>query len=196
MNDQSSGGGTPPEQPRPEEGKPPEEEKQEGGQPSSAASGQIPGQPYPPTQQGPFVQPPYQAPSGWQGPGMPGAPGMQQSGMPGAPMPGQGMGPGMGPGVPGGMPGPGMGGPMQPVRQGPSGLSIAAFVLSLAGVLCGLTAIPGFIIGLIELGKIRRGESPPAGKGFSIAAIIISAILMALFLLYILILIIVAISNS
>jgi hypothetical protein len=63
---------------------------------------------------------------------------------------------------PGGGYGPPMGGP----PQGASGMAIASLVLAIVSfVMCGpFTAIPGLIIGKIELGKIERGESPESGK--------------------------------
>lgn len=167
MNTETPGGG-PPEEPssaQPPQG--PEGPPLAEGQPTQ---GPQPGGPSP-------QWPPYGPPPGGPaaGPGMPGAPG---PGMPG--------GGGWGPGMPPGPPAPG---------QGPSGLAIAGFVLSLSGFLCGITAIPGFIIGLLELGKIRRGESPPAGKGFALTAIIVGGVIMGLIVLYVLFLIIVAIAS-
>lgn len=70
--------------------------------------------------------------------------------------------------------------------QGPGGLAITSFVLSLAGFACGITAIPGLIIGLVELGKIRRGESPAPGRGFALAGVIVGGIIIGLGLLYLL----------
>ncbi len=58
--------------------------------------------------------------------------------------------------------------------------------LSMASVLsCGLTAFPGFILGIIELKKIKRGEAPTEGKviawaGTIIGAFVVFGILLAL----------------
>lgn len=48
-------------------------------------------------------------------------------------------------------------------------MAITSLVLALVSfMMCGpFTAIPGAIIGKIELGKIERGESPQAGKTFA-----------------------------
>lgn len=57
----------------------------------------------------------------------------------------------------------------------------AALVLSIVGVFCcGVASIVGLILGIIELGKINRGESPEKGRGFAKAAIIIGAIAIGL----------------
>lgn len=50
-----------------------------------------------------------------------------------------------------------------------SPMAITSLVLALVSfMMCGpFTAIPGAIIGKIELGKIERGESPMAGKTFA-----------------------------
>ncbi len=58
------------------------------------------------------------------------------------------------------------------------GIVVAAFVLSLLGVLCGVTAIPGLILGVIGIGKAKAAGK---GKGLAIASIIISGILIAAF---------------
>jgi hypothetical protein len=66
-------------------------------------------------------------------------------------------------------------------------MAIAAVILSAASItLCGLTAIPGLILGIIELGRINRGQSPEKGRGMARAAVIIGAIMTGLLVLSIL----------
>lgn len=76
---------------------------------------------------------------------------------------------------------------------GPSGTAITAFVLSVVGFAVCITAIPGFILGLSELKKIRAGQSSEAGRGFALAAAIIGGILTGITLLVIIFYIIVII---
>lgn len=123
--------------------------------------------------------------AGAPGPQMPGpgAPGPQ---MPGGPaMPGGPGGPGMpgGPSGPGMPPGGGMGGMPPGSMQRPdkaSGMAIASLVLSIFGCLCGITAIVGVILGLIELGRIKKGESSAKGRGLALAGVIIGIVVLAL----------------
>jgi len=60
------------------------------------------------------------------------------------------------------------GGAYQP-QESASGMAVAALVLGLVSWVMGglLTAIPGAIIGKMEMDKIKRGESPAAGKTFA-----------------------------
>jgi len=53
-------------------------------------------------------------------------------------------------------------------KQSASGLAIAALV---TGIL-GFSIIP-LILGAIELGRINKGQSSPAGKGMSIAGLVL-----------------------
>lgn len=58
------------------------------------------------------------------------------------------------------------------------GFAIAAFVLSLVGLVC-CTVVPSIVslvFAIIERGRIKRGESSTKGKGFVTAAIIIDSI--------------------
>ncbi|MFA6001676.1 MAG: DUF4328 domain-containing protein [Thermoleophilia bacterium] len=84
-------------------------------------------------------------------------------------------------------------------KEGASSLSIVSMVLSLVGIFSCVTAVPGFIIGMVELKKIKRGESSEAGRGFALTGAIVGGILsglLALVLLVYLVLIIVAIAMS
>ncbi len=65
-----------------------------------------------------------------------------------------------------------------------SGMAIAALILSIVGFFCcGFPAIIGLILGVIELGKIDRGESSERGRGMSKAAVIIGAVVVALYVI-------------
>lgn len=82
---------------------------------------------------------------------------------------------------------------------GPSGVAITAFVLSVVGFFFCITGIPGFVMGLSELKKIGRGESPAAGRGFALAAAIIGGIftgIIALIIVFYFVVIIIAIATS
>lgn len=68
----------------------------------------------------------------------------------------------------------------RPASEGPSTMAIVAFVLSIVGISNCATAVPGMILGIIELKKINRGESPEKGRGFALAAAIIGAVLTGL----------------
>jgi hypothetical protein len=64
-----------------------------------------------------------------------------------------------------------------------SGLAITSLVLGCLGtVSCGLTAIVGFILGLIGLRKINRSNGQLGGKGLAIAGISVSAAMFFLIL--------------
>lgn len=82
---------------------------------------------------------------------------------------------------------------------GPSATAITAFVLSVTGLFICLTGIPGFVLGLAELKKINRGESPMEGRGFALAAAIIGGIIAgvtALVIVFYIVIIIIAIATS
>ncbi|MDD5658552.1 MAG: hypothetical protein PHR39_00890 [Actinomycetota bacterium] len=64
-------------------------------------------------------------------------------------------------------------------KQGASGLSIAALV---TGIL-GLAIIP-IILAAIELNKIKKGLSSPAGKGMSIAGLILGILALIGWIIY------------
>lgn len=68
-----------------------------------------------------------------------------------------------------------------------SGLAIASLVLGIACIVWGpLTAIPGLILGIISIVKIKRSRGLLKGRPFAIVGIIISAIPIVLFGLFIL----------
>ena len=80
-----------------------------------------------------------------------------------------GSSPGGGSGQP---PGGGFGPPMGGPPQSASGLAIAALVMACVSFVCGsiFLSIPAAIMAKVELGKIARGESSPAGESLSKAA--------------------------
>jgi hypothetical protein len=61
-----------------------------------------------------------------------------------------------------------MGGP----PQGASGLAVASLVMACLSFVCGslFLSVPAAIMAKVELGKIARGESSPAGETLSKAA--------------------------
>jgi len=69
-------------------------------------------------------------------------------------------------------------------KTGPGNMSILAFVLSIAGLGNCVTSIAGIVLGIIELRKIDRGESPEAGRKFARWAIIIGAVAFVLSVIY------------
>jgi hypothetical protein len=63
-----------------------------------------------------------------------------------------------------------------------SGLAIASFVLGLVGLACGLTALPGLILGIVALVTIRRRPSELTGRGLAIAGIATSAFFLLVYI--------------
>ncbi|MFA6002139.1 MAG: DUF4190 domain-containing protein [Thermoleophilia bacterium] len=70
-------------------------------------------------------------------------------------------------------------------------MAIVSMVLSIVGIsgICcfpGIAlAIAGSIMGIVELGRIRKGESPAGGRGFAIAGCIVGATCVFLYILFI-----------
>ena len=89
-------------------------------------------------------------------------------------------------GPPGGYPGSYPGGPPPPPPPwGPSGgtngLAVASLVLGAVGlVACGITAIPGLILGIIAINQIDNSPVRQEGKGLAIAGTIISALVIVI----------------
>ena len=84
-------------------------------------------------------------------------------------------------------------GPSAPViseTRETSGLAVASLVLGIVGMFsCGITALPGLIIGIVSLSKIRKSNGKPSGKGLGIAGIcasIVSLLFTALLIILIL----------
>ncbi|MDB6122596.1 MAG: hypothetical protein JWQ71_1589 [Pedosphaera sp.] len=62
-----------------------------------------------------------------------------------------------------------------------SGMAIASLVLGILSLFtCGLTGIPGLILGILALAKINKNQGRLSGKGLAIAGICTSGILMLL----------------
>lgn len=132
-------------------------------------------------------QPGYGPPPGYGQPG--GQPGYGQPGYGPPPDPGQmggyppqggyaqapygGSPTGYGPYPPGGMP------PGRPTN----GMAVASLVLGIVGLLftCGITSIPGAILGHMALGKIR--DTGEEGRSMAIAGLVLSYIAVALWII-------------
>ncbi|MHC4591665.1 MAG: DUF4190 domain-containing protein [Planctomycetota bacterium] len=56
-----------------------------------------------------------------------------------------------------------------------SGLATASLVLAILGVLCGLTALPALVLGIVALVEIRRRPQELTGRGMAVAGIVVSA---------------------
>jgi len=62
-----------------------------------------------------------------------------------------------------------------------SGLAIASLVLGILGIAsCGLASIPGLILGIVSLVRIRRSRGALGGRGFAIAGTIVSVVFILL----------------
>lgn len=67
----------------------------------------------------------------------------------------------------------------RPVAPAPnSGLAITALVLGITGFFCGITALPGLILGLVAMRKIKASEGRLGGQGLALAGTIVSALSM------------------
>lgn len=77
------------------------------------------------------------------------------------------------------------------VNTGPSRMSILALILSLIGLTTGVTGLVGAIIGFMELGKVKRGESTAESRKYARAAIIVGLITSAILFLYFMFLILI-----
>lgn len=69
----------------------------------------------------------------------------------------------------------------QPTQS--NGLAIASLVTSLAGLLCGIGAIVGIVLGILGLNKAK--ELGGTGRGMAIAGIVIGGVMIALWIGYI-----------
>ena len=69
------------------------------------------------------------------------------------------------------------------VKSGPSTLAILALVLAIAGITNCVTGVAGVILGFIELDKIKKKQSPPEGRKFARAAVIVGIATVVLFAL-------------
>src|SRR5215475_4626261 len=65
-------------------------------------------------------------------------------------------------------------------QQGASGRAIASLVLSIISIIFGcvfFTAVPGMILGKMEMNAIRQGQAPPAGDGIAKAGFYIGLVM-------------------
>ncbi|MHB8793593.1 MAG: DUF4190 domain-containing protein [Thermoleophilia bacterium] len=91
-------------------------------------------------------------------------------------------------------------GSCMPRKQDPGGLAIASLVLSISSFMFCITAVPGMVLGFVELSHIRKGESPEEGRVLALIGAIIGSIvsvLMALgILIFIFAIVVAAISSA
>ncbi len=78
-----------------------------------------------------------------------------------------------------------------------SGTAVASLVLGLLSLsCCGITAIPGLILGLVAIGDIRRSGGRLEGRGMAIAGVAVSAAMLAVCALFVLWFIFVSLANA
>jgi hypothetical protein len=64
-----------------------------------------------------------------------------------------------------------------PVRRGVEPhRGTVVLVLGILGLCCGICGIIAFILGLIDLGKMNKGQMDPSGKGMTTAGLVIGII--------------------
>lgn len=142
--------------------------------PNFAPPGAGPAPGYPNTGYPSSGYPPSQPPPGYP-PGYP----PQSSAPPG--YPGAGYPPGYPPQTyaPGGYPG-----TPYPAQLPNESLAIPAMVLGLVGIMCGITAPVGLIMGIISLSRINRSANTLGGRGMAITGIVVGGIITALMVIY------------
>lgn len=64
-----------------------------------------------------------------------------------------------------------------------SGMAITSLVLGVCGFFCGITAIPGLILGLVAMSKIKKSQGRLGGQGLALAGTIVSGAVLALMVL-------------
>jgi len=78
-------------------------------------------------------------------------------------------------------PPPGMNAAVGGVPIGPapnSGMAITSLVLGISGFFCLITAIPGLILGIVAMKRIKASEGRMGGHGFALAGTIVSGVAM------------------
>src|SRR5665811_1156442 len=71
-------------------------------------------------------------------------------------------------------------GSCRPRKQDPGGLAIASLVLSISSFMFCITAVPGMVLGFIELNNIKKGEAPEEGRVLALVGAIIGAVITAI----------------
>lgn len=77
-----------------------------------------------------------------------------------------------------------------------NGLAIAALVCGVIGLLCGVTSILAVIFGHISRGQIRKSNGAETGDGLALAGLILGYIFLAGWVIYWLVIVIVAIAEG
>ena len=76
------------------------------------------------------------------------------------------------------------GGPQAaPAPEKTSGLATASLILGLVGIPTCVTTVPGLILGIVALSKIRRSRGKLGGQGLAIAGIVLSGAFLLLYVL-------------
>jgi len=79
---------------------------------------------------------------------------------------------------------------MPPRPEKASGLATASLVLSVVGIFCcSVPALAGVVIGIVELGNIKKGQSSEKGRSLAKAGIIIGILALAVNLIIAIILV-------
>jgi hypothetical protein len=66
-----------------------------------------------------------------------------------------------------------------PRRTGAGGAphhGVLVLVLGILGLCCGICGLVAFIIGILDIGKMNKGQMDPSGKGMTMAGMIIGII--------------------
>ena len=69
-------------------------------------------------------------------------------------------------------------------------------VLSLVGLMCGITAPVGLVMGIISLKRIKKSPTTVGGKGFAITGIAVGGVVTALMVLYIVVMVVAVAATS
>ncbi|HTW10087.1 MAG TPA: DUF4190 domain-containing protein [Acidimicrobiales bacterium] len=78
-----------------------------------------------------------------------------------------------------------------------NGLAVAALVMGCCCLLCGpLTGVLAVIFGFVARSQIRRSEGMQTGNGMAIAGIVIGLIFVALTILYIVLVVVIGITDN
>lgn len=85
-------------------------------------------------------------------------------------------------------------------KQDPGGLAIASLALSVSSFMFCITAVPGMVLGFVELHNIKIGKSPEEGRVLALVGAILGSIITAImaigFIIFIFAIIIAAYSSA